>query len=113
MKRQALKWIMGNTFNAYLNQGCSPKENELSLELNNSEDTVKSNLMGFHAKLDAVETEIAQTASLVSEYGDSLMYGVKGSGWESYYQEFQEKMKLAGADKVVSALQGQADEFLK
>lgn len=108
----AMKWIIGNTFNAYLNQACTDDEVELSLELNESDSNIKSNLIGCTFKTDAIKTELEQTTAVVTEYSKPLMYGVMGSGWESTYSDFIDKMKNAGAEKAAAELQSQVDAFL-
>lgn len=109
----AMKWIIGNTFNAYLNQGCVDGENEITLALNESGDTIKSNLIGFHTDTSNIETQTSQLASITTEYSEALMYGVKGSGWETYFKEFQDKLALAGLEQVKTELAEQINTFLK
>lgn len=108
----AMKWIMGNTFNAYLNQACTDDEVELSLQLNESDSNIKSDLIGCTFKTDAIKTELEQTTAVVTEYSKPLMYGVMGSGWESTYSDFIDKMKNAGVEKAAAELQSQVDAFL-
>ena len=108
----AYKWNMGNAFNAYLNQGCVDGENELSIELNNSDETIKSKLMGFSPKIDAIDTEIAQINAVSTEFAETLKTGVLGDGWKDYYTQYETKMKQAGIDKVTEELQKQVDAFL-
>ncbi len=108
-----IKWIIGNTFNAYLNQGCVDGENEITLALNESSDTIKSDLIGFHTDTSKIETQISQLASITTEYNEALMYGVKGNDWEAYFNEFQNKLALAGLEEVKTELLAQVEEFLK
>lgn len=108
----AMKWIIGNTFNAYLNQACTDDEVELSLQLNESDSNIKSDLIGCTFKTDAIKTELEQTTAVVTEYSKPLMYGVMGSGWESTYSDFIDKMKNAGVEKAAAELQSQVDAFL-
>ena len=49
---------------------------------------------------------------MVTEYSKPLMYGVMGSGWESTYSDFIDKMKNAGVEKAAAELQSQVDAFL-
>ena len=108
----AMKWIIGNTFNAYLNQACTDDEVELSLQLNESDSNIKSDLIGCTFKTDAIKTELEQTTAVVTAYSKPLMYGVMGSGWESTYSDFIDKMKNAGVEKAAAELQSQVDAFL-
>ena len=108
----AYKWNMGNAFNAYLNQGCVEGENELSLELNNSEDNIVAELTGFYPKTADIMTELTQLSAVTEEYRNTLLTGVLGDGWRAYYDEFVSKMQQAGLDKVTEELQNQVDTFL-
>lgn len=108
----AMKWIMGNTFNAYLNQACTDDEVEESIKLNESEDNIKSDLIGCTFKTDAIKTQLEQTTAVATEYSKPLMYGVMGSGWESTYNDFVDKMNNAGVAEATAQLQEQVDAFL-
>ncbi len=109
----AMKWIMGNTFNAYLNQACTDDEVEESLKLNESEDNIKSDLIGSTFKTDAIKTQLEQTTAVATEYSKPLMYGVMGENWEATYNDFVDKMKNAGVEEATAELQAQVDAFLK
>lgn len=107
-----IKWIIGNTFNAYLNQGCVDGDNELALEINNSEDNEISNLMGFNASVENISTQLEQISAVSQEYASSLYNGALGSGWEDQYNAYLEKMENAGLNEVLTELQSQVDAFL-
>lgn len=108
----AMKWIIGNTFHAYLNQGCKDGDNELAMEINENPDNSVSDLMGYVAKTENVQTEIEQVNATLTEYGKALQSGVYGSEWETYYDEFVQKMNNAGLQTILDELQGQVDAFL-
>lgn len=108
----AMKWIMGNTFNAYLNQACTDDENEIAMSINTSEDSVKSDLIGFTADVEKIMTELEQTSVVTTEYSKPLLYGVFGKDWEKNFDDFVNKMNIANMDDVVTELQGQVDSFL-
>ncbi len=108
----AMKWIMGNTFHAYQNQGCTPGENEISLEMNESPDTVGSKLSGFIADTKDIQTELEQINAVRTEYANTLGYGVTGADWEKTYNEFVTKLEAAGLQTVLDNLQAQVDAFL-
>ena len=107
-----IKRIIGNTFNAYLNQGCVDGDNELALEINNSEDNEISNLMGFNASVENISTQLEQISAVSQEYASSLYNGALGSGWEDQYNAYLEKMENAGLNEVITELQSQVDAFL-
>ncbi len=108
----AMKWIMGNTFNAYLNQGCSDKDNEIALEINESPDNATSSIMGFRVDVTAVQSQIEQVKAVASEYLGTLKHGVAGSAkWEATYNEYVDKLNKAGLQDVLDEIQRQVDEF--
>ena len=103
---------MGNTFHAWLNQGCSDQDNEIAMQINEATDNVVSPAMGFRFDNSAVTTELDQINAVVTEYFDTLRFGAKGADWEGYYNEFVEKMNAAGVEKVQNEIQTQFDAFL-
>ena len=109
----AHKWIMGNTRNAYLNQGCTQQTLDIIDEINYGDHTIKSALTGIVLKSDDFSIELDQVNALYKEFHDSLINGVKGSeGWKAYYDEYITKMQLAGLDKVLEGYQAQVDAYL-
>lgn len=109
----AMKWIIGNTAHAYLNQACSDDELEVADQINNDPNNIISPIMGFRVSTEAVATELEQIAAVVTEYRDSLTTGAMGKNWESTYNEFVQKLETAGCSKVIEEFQSQIDEFLK
>lgn len=112
-KYAAMKWCMGNAFNAYDNQGCVKNEKQLSKALNESKDNVVSDLMGFYPDVTKIKNELAQIKAVDEEYRSTLYSGIKKSEWKTVYSEYEKKLKAAGLEKVLSELQGQLDEFNK
>lgn len=108
----AHKWIMGNTFNVWLNQGCTESDNEIALEINNNPNNVQSPCMGFTFDNSSVLTQLEQVKAVVTEYYDTLRLGAKGNDWEEVYNEFVAKMEAAGVQEIVDELQTQYDAFL-
>ena len=109
----AMKWIMGNTFHAYLNQGCVDGENEIAMEINNSDDNAKSAVMGFRVDTTAVQTQLEQINAVKAEYQDTIMKGALGAaGWQAAYDEFVQKLEAAGVNDVLAEIQSQVDAFL-
>ncbi len=106
-----IKWIMGNTFNAYLNQGCKDGDNELALEINNATDNDISDLMGFTAKTSNISTQLEQTTAVTEEYRAVLESGAMGADWKTYYDDYVNKMNSAGLEDILTELQTQVDTF--
>ncbi|MBR4058406.1 MAG: ABC transporter substrate-binding protein [Lachnospiraceae bacterium] len=108
----AMKWIMGNTFHAYLNQGCSDSENEIARQINESSDNKTSSIMGFIVDISSIETEIEQIKAVKGEFYGALSGGALGTaGWEEYYNKFVQKLESAGLQEVLDEIQNQVDEF--
>lgn len=108
----AMKWIMGNTFHAYLNQGCKDGDNELALSINENPDNTISDLMGFVARVSDISTQVEQTTAVTKEYMNTLQSGAMGDDWKPFYDEYVSKMENAGLDDVLKELQSQVDAFL-
>ncbi len=109
----AMKWIIGNTFYAYKNQAVSDENSAIALEVNEGDNTITSDLVGFVADTDSVSVQLDQIKAVTSEYRDTLLQGVLGEdGWEACYNEYIEKLKVAGMDEVIAEFQRQLDEFL-
>ena len=108
-----MKWILGNSFNAYKNQAVLDDQYPVAKELNESPDTVASALIGFTPDTSRVQTQIDQVNAVTDEYYATLVRGVLGAdGWEAYFNEYVAKLKVAGIDKVIDELQSQLDAFL-
>ena len=109
----AMKWIIGNTFYAYKNQSVSDENSAIAREVNEGDNTITSNLVGFVVNTDSVSTQLDQIKAVTTEYRDTLLQGVLGeAGWKACYDEYMEKLKVAGIDEVTEEFQRQLDEFL-
>lgn len=107
----AHKWIMGNTFNAYLNQGTSDEEIAAAKEINTSGKAKVSALSGMVFDSTPVSTEFSQVVAVNKEYTTALAWGSKGKDEAAYYNEYVTKVKAAQVDKVLSTFQKQVDNF--
>lgn len=107
-----MKWIVGNTFNAWLNQGCVDGTNEVILDIHNSDKTFTSPLMGLVFDTATVSNELSQCQSVADEYIDTLSYGILGKGWEDHYNQMVSKLKAAGVEKALDHFNSQINEFL-
>lgn len=109
----AHKWTMGNTFNAYLNQGCSEETTEIAKEINESPTTIHSALAGISYDVTGISTQLEQITAIYTEYQQTLLNGSKGQdGWRAYYDEYVEKLQKAGLEEVLTEIQKQVDAFL-
>ena len=67
--------------------------------------------MGFIPDTDEIEADLLKIQSIHEEYASTLAKGAVDDV-DAYYNEFMEKLKLAGLDKVKENLQKQLDEFM-
>lgn len=104
------KWTVGNTFNAYLTQSMEDGYTEMLKEVHNNAH--KSSLMGFSPDLNSIKTEVAQVQAVKTEYDKVLRFGAMDD-FETTWNEYRNKMKLAGEEKIVQTVQEQLNEWLK
>lgn len=71
-----------------------------------------SPVLGFRPKTSSIATEIAQVSAVIGEYSKTLKYGA-AEDEKALYDEYIQKMKTAGSDKIKEELQRQLDEWLK
>ncbi len=103
-----IAWAWGNQFNAYLMPGQADDLWEQTMALN--ESATQSKLLGFLFDTEPVKTEISQMAAVISQY-DALL----GTGTVSVadkYDEFMDKLEVAGVNTVVAEAQRQIDAWL-
>ncbi len=99
-------WKFGNQFNALVLEGQEPTVWEETEKMNN--EALKSPILGFVVDTSMIATEIGNMANTNSEYKAKTMGTVP---FESWYDEYCEKMDQAGAHKVLEELQRQYDEW--
>ena len=100
-------WMFGNTANAMLTSVDVPAE---YWEKYNEESEVSPTL-GFSFDSTPVSNEIAMCSSVVDEYLNSLVSG--SVEIESRYNEFLEKLNMAGAEKIVNEKQKQLEAWMQ
>lgn len=105
------KWCIGNTFNAYDNQGCAVGEREIALKIN--EMGVVSPYAGVKIDATELETEISNCAAVVGEYDASISYGIGGmAAFNEKYPKMVDALKQAGVETVITELQSQIDDYI-
>jgi len=100
-------WIFGNVFNVYYTQNDNPAYNEYSVTLNNN--AVAHKLAGFRINTAPIKTELAQIASVKSEF-KGLRYGAHPD-YKTALKEYREKIQACGQQKIITELQKQLDEW--
>lgn len=104
--RSSFGWACGNQFNAWLLPGQADDVWEQTAELNASAEV--STLTGFVFDSASLETELAQIATVNEGIGSQFKYT---DDFDAWHKEYVEKLKEAGAEKVVEELQKQIDAW--
>ncbi len=102
-------WAAGNVYNSYLLPTQADDTWEETKKINDS--AKRSPLLGFNPTMDNIKTEVAACSSALDEFLKVLDYGVVDV--DSAYNDFINKLDVAGADKIIAEVQSQVDEWLK
>ncbi|TBL70513.1 ABC transporter substrate-binding protein [Paenibacillus thalictri] len=100
-------WAIGNQFNAYLLPGQPENVWQETIKLN--ERAAQSKLMGFVFDSEPVKAEVAQSQAVADEFLPSLLTGAVDP--EKYLPQFLDKLKTAGADRIIAEKQKQINEW--
>jgi putative aldouronate transport system substrate-binding protein len=103
----ACGWENGCMFNSYRQSTEQPKWYPIGPDMNNTAATSK--VLGFSFNPETVKTELAQCASVVSEYYNGLFTGSVDT--DKNLSAFLDKLNKAGADKIVAEMQQQIDAW--
>lgn len=103
-------FLFGNELQAYPWEGTNPQvmESAMNYYLNEMETPL---YFGFVADTDSITTEITACYNATLEYRPSLECG-SAENWEESLNEFRQKLKDCGIDKIVEEYRKQAEEFL-
>lgn len=77
-----------------------------------NEEALMSPLYGFNVDTRMIALEMERVRLVVNQYKDRLSKGT-AEDWEALYEEFRQKMREAGSEKVIEELQKQIDAFQK
>lgn len=102
-------WRFGNVFNAYIKEGNPEDVWVKTKEINDTAKT--SRVLGFAPDMEPIKTEINNCTSIVTEYMDKMNEGLVDP--VATNAEMNEKLKLAGVDKIIEELQRQIDAWVK
>jgi len=100
-------WEFASTFNAYLLPGQPDDVWQKTKEMNAS--AIPSVILGFAFNPEPVQSELAQTASVVQEYWPALELGTVDP--DTVLPEFLDKLDKAGAQKIIDEMQKQIDAW--
>jgi putative aldouronate transport system substrate-binding protein len=101
-------WEIGNQLNSigrsqFLKQDHIKKYNV---------EAVPSPVLGFRVNSDNIKSQVASITAVITQYQNQLVYGVD-SNYQNVYNQFIQKLDVAGAGTVISELQKQIDAFEK
>lgn len=107
-------WMVTPWSNTRISANATETDKKTIAFLTDPANFEKSIIAGFEFNPDAVKSEISKVSAVVSEYRKVLESG-SGSPQQqdAKYEEFIDKMKRAGVDKIIEEKQRQIDEFLR
>jgi len=106
---QGYQWMQGNVFINYLTESEAPDKMEQLADFN--KNAKKPMDYGFKFDKTPVQMEIAAVSTVMSEYRKQVIMGSMDP--EPIMKEYNEKLKIAGIDKIIEEAQKQYDEFLE
>lgn len=100
-------WVMGNTFNGYLQEGQAPDTFDVQKKTN--EEAKPTLSVGFKFDVSSVQTEIANVQSVLDEYLPGLSTGAVDPAKK--LPDFLDRLQKAGIDKLMQEAQKQLDAW--
>lgn len=107
----AWKWQIGNSFNAWKNQAVDDAQNDYINAVHADPTTVPSIALGITWDLEEVDDAVMQLNAINGEYTAASIYAL-GKDWKTRYDEYVQKMKVAGVDLAVKELNDQLEDYL-
>ena len=104
-----MQWEFGNTFINYFLPNMPSDRNEKLKEFNEKAKNMKS--LGFSFDNEPIKVEVSSCANVIQEYLQNLTSGAVDV--ETILPQFIQKLKQAGADKIIQEEQLQYDNWLK
>lgn len=102
-------WAYGSEFNSYLMTGQPTNVWEETKKINDS--VAPSVALGFILDVEPIKTEIANVNAVWGEYDKAFRSGSLPD-LDKSYNEFIDKLKQAGADKIIAEKQKQLDAWV-
>ncbi|MBB6733460.1 ABC transporter substrate-binding protein [Cohnella zeiphila] len=107
-------WMVTPWANARISANATETDKKFISYLSDPANFQKSVISGFDFNPDAVKSEISKVSAVVGEYRKVLESGSSSdSQLEAKYNEFIDKLKKAGVDKIIAEKQRQIDAFLQ
>lgn len=105
----AVAWKYGNQFNSFVMNGNDVNVWNETMAMN--DEAGKSPVLGFALNTDNIASEIANISNIEMEYKARKDYGTAPRS--EYWDEYCQKLKAAGIDKVYNEIQNQYNDFIK
>ncbi|MBQ9965836.1 MAG: DUF3502 domain-containing protein [Clostridia bacterium] len=109
-------WMVGNVYKAYRTPNILKGQKEYCYDFVTNIKPNKcfnTKYKGFQIDLTDKATDIQNISDTVTEFNDTLLYGVKGSGYQAYYDLFIKELKANGIDDIKKYAQEKANEYIK
>ena len=104
-------WKFGNQFNAYIKEDMDYNVWEETQRLN--DEAIGSPLLGFKIDKTSINAEMSNIIAVNEEYrGEEYVNFIVSDDYDDYINEYKEKMKNAGIDKVVAEISRQAYDYV-
>jgi putative aldouronate transport system substrate-binding protein len=77
------------------------------------QEVSKSNLLlGFNFNTESVKTELANVTNVKTQYGDPISVGLIKGDVDAAIKQYMDKLKTAGAEKVIDEVKKQVAQFV-
>lgn len=108
-------WQIGNVYQAYRTPNILKGQKEYCLDYikNIKPKCHNTKFKGLQVDLTQYAAKVQNVTDTVSEFSQTLLYGVKANTYLDYYGIFSKELKANGVDEVKKIAQEQADAFLK
>ena len=107
-------WMLGNAYLAYRTPNILEGQPEYAYKWTSEIQPTyrKTALYGFRGDLSDLSIEVSNVSAAIEEFESQLVYGTKGSNYQSLYDQMVSKAKTAGLQKITDALNKQVQDFL-
>ncbi|MGN1099727.1 MAG: ABC transporter substrate-binding protein [Christensenellales bacterium] len=108
-----MTWAYGTEFveGLYYNKNFPDNVYEISKQIN--DEAHVSDVIGFNFNTTPVSAKMLDCIAIATTYLPEFSAGIHGTNIDNKYQEFINKMRIAGMDDVVAEKQKQLNEWLK
>lgn len=108
-------WEVGNVYKAYRTPNILKGQKEYCLDFikNIKPKCHNTKYKDYQADLSEKSADMQNITDTVTEFYNTLLYGVKGDKYKDYYDIFIKELKNNGINELKEYAQKQADEYIK